>query len=113
MKKTESIIIKFIFYILSLASLAYVVYNLIFASYVANLLVECITGYIGCDDEKKEIYLLPLQTDYAFSASIPNNSGYLEIKFDGKNNVEINNSSSYKIVRINDKQIEYNLKWLF
>ena len=27
-----------------------------FASYVANLLVECITGYIGCDDEKKEIY---------------------------------------------------------
>lgn len=40
MKKTESIIIKFIFYILSLASLAYVVYNLIFASYVANYILS-------------------------------------------------------------------------
>lgn len=71
-----------------------------FASYVANLIVECITGYKGCDDDKKEIYLLPLQADYIFSVNIPINGGYLEIKCHGKNNIEINNNSGYKIVKI-------------
>lgn len=72
-----------------------------FASYAAVLIVRCLTGYVGRDEEKKEIFLAKRRARGRFRLRLPTESGPpIELFAAGDDPLPAVNAEGYRIVCI-------------
>jgi alpha-L-rhamnosidase len=71
--------------------------NHCFASYVTNIIIECVSGFIYTDNVTKKIYMKKPVLNIDFSVKIPLNNHF--IKISGKNgNLQIEKPKEYEII---------------